>query len=119
MICALHLAASLNIGFTDVLDHADCMLMDINMTQVELDALPPVVSISRESGLQLLEASQQNATVTLWLPHYSSFDFNVVVLWIMAVATFLVAGLWAGHDSTGNEQAYLKAEGNQEVGRLH
>ena len=94
------------------------MFMDLNMTQVELDALPPVVSISRDSGLQLIEASQQNAAVALWLPHYSSFDINVVLLWIMAVGTFVVAGLWADHDSTGNEHAYPKAEGNQEVGRL-
>ena len=94
------------------------MFMDLNMTQVELDALPPVVSVSRDSGLQLVEASLQNVTVALWLPHYSSFDFNAVLLWIMAVGTFVVAGLWAGHDSTGNEQAYLKAEGNQEVGSL-
>ena len=92
--------------------------MDLNMTQVELDVLPPVVSVSKDSGVQLTEASQQNATVVLWLPHYSSFDFNVVLLWIMAVSTFIVAGIWAGHDSTGDEHAYLKAEGSQEVRRL-
>lgn len=103
---------------TEVLEHADCIFMDLNMTQIELDDLPPVVSVSRDSGSQLIEASQQNATIALWLPHYSSFDFNVVLLWIMAVGTFVAAGLWAGHDSTGNEDAYLKAEGNQEVGRL-
>lgn len=102
---------------TDLSNYADCMFMDLNMTQVELDALPAVVSVSKRSGLQLVEASQQNATVVLWLPHYSSFDFNVVLLWIMAVGTFIVAGIWAAHDSTGNEHAYLKAEGNQEVGR--
>ena len=94
------------------------MFMDLNMTQVEFDALPAVVSISKDSGLQLAEASQQNATIMLWLPHYSSFDFNVVLLWVMAVGTFIVAGIWAARDSTGNEHAYLKAEGNQEVGRL-
>lgn len=88
------------------------------MTQVELDALPAVVSISKDSGLQLAEASQHNATIVLWLPHYSSFDFNVLLLWVMAVGTLIVAGIWAAHDSTGNEHAYLKAEGNQEVGRL-
>lgn len=94
------------------------MFMDLNMTQVELDSLPPVVSISKDSGLQLIEASQQNETVALWLPNYSSFDFNVVLLGIMAVGTFVLAGLWAGHDSIGHDDAYLKAEGNQEVGRL-
>ena len=103
---------------TSLSSNADCMFMDLNMTEVELDALPAVVSISKDSGLQLAEASQQNTTIMLWLPHYSSFDFNVVLLWVMAVGTFIVAGIWAAHDSTGNEHAYLKAEGNQEVGRL-
>ncbi|KAL3137714.1 hypothetical protein ABBQ38_004981 [Trebouxia sp. C0009 RCD-2024] len=94
--------------------HADCMFMDLNMTQVQLDALPPVVSVSKVAGLQLAEASQHNATITLWLPHYSSFDFNVVLLWIIAVGTFVVAGIWAGRDSLGDEHAFLKADGSQE-----
>lgn len=97
------------------LGHADCMFMDLNMTQVELDALPSVVSVSKDVGMNLAAASQQNATVALWLPYYSSFDLNVVLLWIMAVGTFVVAGIWAGHDSIGDEHAYLKAEGSQEV----
>lgn len=97
------------------LGHADCMFMDLNMTQVELDALPSVVSVSKDVGMKLAAASQQNATVALWLPYYSSFDLNVVLLWIMAVGTFVVAGIWAGHDSIGDEHAYLKAEGSQEV----
>lgn len=88
------------------------------MTQVQLDALPPIVSVSKVAGLQLAEASQQNATITLWLPHYSSFDFNVVLLWVMAVGTFIMAGIWAGRDSIGDEHAYLKPDGSQEVRML-
>ena len=118
MICFANLDACLNMSssaYPDVFGCADCMFMDLNMTQAELNALPPVVSVSKGAGLQLEEASQQNETIALWLPHYSSFDFNVVLLWIMAVGTFVVAGIWAGHDSVGNEHAYLKAEGSQEV----
>ena len=98
-----------------MLDTADCMFMDLNMTTSELDALPSIVSVSKEAGVQLAEASRNNGTVSLWLPYYSKFDFNVLLLWIMAVGTFIAAGLWAGHDSVGAEHSYLKANGDQQV----
>lgn len=89
--------------------------MELNVTAPEMDALPPIVSVSKSTGDQLAEAAQNNGTVSLWLPYYSSFDFNVLLLWILAVGTFIAAGLWAGHDSVGAEHDYQKANGDQEV----
>lgn len=96
-------------GFTD------CVYMDLNVTEAEAKAMLPVVSISKQTGLELEAAAQQNATVALWMPDYSSFDFNVVVLWMMAVGTFILAGMWAGSDSSGTEHSYLKSQDASEV----
>ena len=83
------------------------------MTEADINALPPIVSVSKGTGVKLAQASQQHATIAIWLPYYSSFDFNVLLLWVMAVGTFLAAGLWAGSDSLGSEHSYLKADDQQ------
>ncbi len=49
------------------------------------------------------------------MPYYSSFDFNVILLWVMAIGTFIMAGIWAGNDSFGTEHSYLQAQDDSEV----
>ena len=84
------------------------------MTEAGIDALPVIVSVFKETGMKLAKALQQHATIAIWLPYYSSFDLNMLLLWGMAVGTFILAGLWAGSDSLGSEHSYLKA-GDQQV----
>lgn len=93
---------------------ADCMYMDLNNTEAEAITMLPVVSVSKQTGLELNEAAQQNATIALWMPYYSSFDFNVILLWVMAIGTFVLAGLWAGNDSFGTEHSYLQVQDDSE-----
>ncbi len=89
--------------------------MDLNNTEAEAITMLPVVSVSKQTGLELKQAAQQNATIALWMPYYSSFDFNVILLWVMAVGTFILAGIWAGNDSFGTEHSYLQAQDDSEV----
>ncbi len=98
-----------------MLPFVDCMFMDLNITEAEATALMPVLSVSKETGLELNEAVQQHASVALWMPYYSSFDYNVLLLWLMAVGTFILAGMWAGNDSFGTEHSYLQSQDDQEV----
>ena len=93
----------------------DCMYMDLNNTEAEAITMLPVVSVSKQTGLELKEAAQQNDTIALWTPYYSSFDFNVILLWVMAIGTFVLAGIWAGNDSFGTEHSYLQAQDDSEV----
>ncbi len=93
----------------------DCMYMDLNNTEAEAITMLPIVSVSKQTGLELTEAAQQNATIALWMPYYSSFDFNVILLWVMAIGTFILAGIWAGNDSFGTEHSYLQAQDDSEV----
>jgi len=93
----------------------DCMYMDLNVTETEAITMLPVVSVSKQTGLELEEAAQQNATIALWMPYYSSFDFNVILLWVVAIGTFILAGIWAGNDSFGTEHSYLQAQDDSEV----
>ena len=89
------------------------------MTEGEAADLLPIVSVSNKDGVELEAAALQSETVALWMPYYSSFDFNVLLLWVMAVGTFILAGMWAGNDSCGSEHSYLKALDDQEVLPLH
>ncbi|KAL0029595.1 hypothetical protein WJX79_006932 [Trebouxia sp. C0005] len=91
----------------------DCMYMDLNNTEVEAITMP-VVSVSKQTGVELEEAAQKHATIALWMPYYSSFDFNVILLWVMAIGTFVLAGVWAGNDSFGTEHSYLQAQDDSE-----
>ena len=90
------------------------MYMDLNNTEVEAITMP-VVSVSKQTGVELEEAAQKHATIALWMPYYSSFDFNVILLWVMAIGTFVLAGVWAGNDSFGTEHSYLQAQDDSEV----
>ena len=91
------------------------MYMDLNATEGELAALLPVVSISKQTSQTLKKAAASGAAVAVWLPQYSSFDFNAILLWIIAVGTFLLAGVWAGNDSYASEDSYLKSPHDAEV----
>ena len=85
------------------------------MTADQLAALLPVLSISKQTGSDLEKAAQQEALVAVWMPDYSSFDFNVVLLWNIAVGTFVAAGLWAASDSCGSESGFLNTDRSAEV----
>lgn len=74
--------------------------MSLDAKQLDPARLPALVSISMATGQQLIQAAADRATVSVWLPDYSSFDPNAILLWIVAVATFTVAGIVAGNDCT-------------------
>lgn len=72
--------------------------MSLKESEIDPDNQLMLVSVTRQAGVQLRQAALKGATVSVWLPHYSSFDFNVVLLWAIAVGTFVLAGICAAND---------------------
>lgn len=72
--------------------------MSLEKADLDPDSQFMLVSIPRAAGKSLQQAAADGTTVSVWLPHYSTFDFNAVLLWAVAVVTFALAGICAAND---------------------
>lgn len=88
------------------------MFMSLDDTKLDPDNQLMLVSISRQAGTELRDAAAEGALVSVWLPDYSTFDFNVVLLWIIAVGTFALAGICAANDCKTADELTLDDEVN-------
>lgn len=79
--------------------------MSVNETQTDPEHQVILVSIPKQAGILLAQSAAAGTTVSVWLPDYSSFDFNVVLLWVVAVGTFTLAGICAANDYKGADAA--------------
>ena len=78
--------------------------MSLDGAEPDPDDQLMLVSIPRQAGTELKQAVIDGGLVSVWLPDYSTFDFNVVLLWIVAVGTFAFAGICAANDCKTGEQ---------------
>ena len=75
------------------------------------------VSVSQTTGSHLVVAAAAQESVAVWLPRYEVFDPNTLALWLLAVATFACASLWAGQDFL--QESRLSAAMQQDAVRQH
>ncbi|GIY83587.1 signal peptide peptidase-like 2B [Caerostris darwini] len=70
---------------------------DIDVNDTAAESINITVGLISENSAERLKGMGQSVSVKLFAPHNLSFDFSLLVIWVIAMITISIGSYWSGH----------------------